>query len=163
MKAVHNVGGYDNVERVRIHFSVSKGYYCTVEGNVTVDEAFLEKVDARMRELAEEKVPIQKRSVHTNDAIDLFRRHRMYDKEHLFEYRRVSRVNIYSIKNFEDYFYGYMIPDTGYLKYFALHLYEDGFVIQMPTMNQPNAVPPFEPHRKHPCLYSFAYRNKYYL
>lgn len=148
VKAVHNVGGYDNVERVRIHFSVSKGYYCTVEGNVTVDEAFLKKVDARMRELSAEQVPIQKRSVHTNDAIERFRRHKMYDKEHLFEYRRVSRVNIYSIKNFEDYFYGYMVPDTGYLKYFALHLYEEGFVIQMPTMNQPDAVPPFEPHRK---------------
>ena len=42
VKAVHGVCGHENVERVRIHFSVSKGYYCTVEGNVTVDEAFLE-------------------------------------------------------------------------------------------------------------------------
>ncbi len=148
VKAVHNVGGYDHVERVRIHFSISKGYYCTVEGDVTVDEAFLKKVDARMHELVEEAVPIKKRSVHTNEAIELFRRHKMHDKEHLFEYRRVSRVNIYSIKNFEDYYYGYMVPDTSYLKYFSLHLYQDGFVIQVPTADQPEVVPPFEPHRK---------------
>lgn len=148
VKAVHNVGGYDHVERVRIHFSMSKGYYCTVEGDVTVDEAFLKKVEARMHELVEEAVPIRKRSVHTNEAIELFRRHKMHDKEHLFEYRRVSRVNIYSIKNFEDYYYGYMVPDTSYLKYFSLHLYQDGFVIQMPTADQPDVVPPFEPYRK---------------
>ncbi len=148
VKAVHNVGGYDYMERVRIHFAVSKGYYCTVEGDVTLDEAFLKKVEERMHELVAEAVPIKKRSVHTNDAIELFRKHKMHDKEHLFEYRRVSRVNIYSIKNFEDYYYGYMVPDTSYLKYFSLHLYEDGFVIQMPTMNQPDVVPPFEPYRK---------------
>ncbi len=148
VKAVHNVGGYDYMERVRIHFAVSKGYYCTVEGDVTLDEAFLKRVEERMHELVAEAVPIKKRSVHTNDAIELFRRHKMHDKEHLFEYRRVSRVNIYSIKNFEDYYYGYMVPDTSYLKYFSLHLYEDGFVIQMPTMNQPDVVPPFESYRK---------------
>ena len=148
VKAVHDVGGHEKVERVRIHFSVSKGYYCTVEGEVTLDEAFLKKVEERMHELVKEQIPIEKRSVHTNEAIEQFRRHKMYDKEHLFEYRRVSKVNIYSINGFEDYYYGYMVPDTGYLKYFSLHLYEDGFVIQMPTAVHPDVVPPFEPYQK---------------
>ncbi len=87
VKAVHDVGGHDQVERVRIHFSVSKGYYCTVEGNVKVDAEFLRKVDARMREIVQEKMPIEKRTVRTSEAIELFRRHGMYDKEQLFEYR----------------------------------------------------------------------------
>ena len=87
VKAVHDVGGHDKVERVRIHFSVSKGYYCTIEGEVALDEAFLKKVEERMRELSDQQIPIEKRSVHTNEAIELFRRHKMYDKEHLFEYR----------------------------------------------------------------------------
>lgn len=148
VKAVHDVGGHDVVERVRIHFSVSKGYYCTIEGDVALDDPFLEKVEERMHEMVKEQIPIEKRSVHTNDAIEQFRRHKMYDKEHLFEYRRVSKVNIYSINGFEDYYYGYMVPDTGYLKYFSLHLYEEGFVIQMPTAGHPDVVPPFEPYQK---------------
>ena len=53
-----------------------------------------------------------------------------------FAYRRVSKVNLYSINEFEDYFYGYMVPDTGYLKYFALYPYEDGVVIQMPSQRR---------------------------
>ncbi len=80
---------------------------------------------------------IRKRSVHTDDAIALFRQHGMYDKERLFEYRRVSKVNIYSMNEFEDYFYGYMVPSAEYLKYFKLYLYDEGFVIQMPERKNP--------------------------
>ena len=56
----------------------------------------------------------------------------MYDKEKLFRYRRVSRVNIYSIENFEDYYYGAMAYDTGYVPYFDLKLYDEGFVLILP-------------------------------
>ena len=148
VKAVHDVGGHDKVERVRIHFSVSKGVYCTVEGDVRVSEEFLGNVEKRMRKLVEEQIPIRKRSVNTNEAVKRFHEHKMYDKERLFSYRRVSKVNIYSINEFEDYYYGYMVPDTGYLQWFSLHLFEDGFVLQMPTIKEPEAVPPFEPQKK---------------
>ena len=148
VKAVHDVGGHENVERVRIHFSISKGYYCTVEGDVALDEKFLQKVSERMRELCREKIPIEKRSIHTSEAVQLFHRHGMYDKERLFEYRRVSKVNIYKMNEFEDYYYGYMVPNAGYLRYFALYPYEDGFVLQMPAMEKPEVVPPFEPRKK---------------
>ena len=102
VKAVHDVAGHDKIERVRLHFSVDKGYYCTVEGDVELTEDFLKKVEARMRELAEENIPIDKRNIHTDSAVALFHKHGMYDKERLFEYRRVSKVNIYSINEFED-------------------------------------------------------------
>lgn len=148
VKAVHDVGGHDKVERVRIHFSMSKGYYCTVEGNVKLDQDFLELVAARMKNLVENRIPIEKRSIHTNEAVELFRKHGMYDKERLFEYRRVSKVNIYRMNEFEDYYYGYMVPDTGYLKYYSLYLYDEGFILQMPTVNEPEKVPPFEPTPK---------------
>lgn len=148
VKAVHDVAGHDKIERVRLHFSVDKGYYCTVEGDVELTEEFLQKVDARMRELSEENIPIKKRNIHTDSAVELFHKHGMYDKERLFEYRRVSKVNIYSINEFEDYYYGYMAPDTGCLKYFSLHLYDQGFVIQMPTREEPEKVPEFKPSPK---------------
>lgn len=148
VKAVHDVAGHDRIERVRIHFSVDKGYYCTVEGNVELTEEFLDRVSARMRELSSEKIKIDKRGVHTQDAVEMFHRHGMYDKERLFAYRRVSKVNIYSMNEFEDYYYGYMVPDAGCLKYFSLHLYDEGFVIQMPAKERPEEVPEFKPSPK---------------
>lgn len=143
VKAVHDAAGPGMVERVRIHFSLGRGYYCTAEGGIRTDSAFLEKVESRMRELVRQQIPIRKRSVHTDDAVELFHRYGMYDKERLFEYRRVSKVNIYSMNEFEDYYYGYMVPDAGYLKYFALYPYDGGFVLQMPSRENPESVPEF--------------------
>lgn len=148
VKAVHDVGGHDKVERVRIHFSMSKGYYCTVQGDVNLNQDFLDLVTVRMKNLTESRIPIEKRSIHTNEAVELFRKHGMYDKERLFEYRRVSKVNIYRMNEFEDYYYGYMVPDTGYLKYYSLYLYDEGFILQMPTVKEPEKVDSFEPTPK---------------
>ena len=148
VKAIYDVAGHEKIEKVRIHYSVSKGYYCTITGDVPVTQEFLDQVTARMEEMVAMDMPIRKRSVHTDDAIALFHQHGMYDKERLFEYRRVSHVHIYSMNEFEDYFYGYMVPSAGYLKYFKLYPYEEGFVIQMPTRRDPKTVPPFEPQHK---------------
>lgn len=148
VKAIYDVAEHENVDKVRIHYSVSKGYYCTIEGNVLLDQQFLDQVEARMHQMVEADLPINKKSVNTDDAIATFARYGMHDKEKLFAYRRVSKVNIYSINEFEDYYYGYMVPSTGYLKYFKLYLYDDGFVLQMPEQKEPEIVPPFEPQNK---------------
>nr|WP_288556117.1 nucleoside kinase [uncultured Mediterraneibacter sp.] len=144
LKAIHDISGLG----VRIQFSISKGLYCTLDGEKKPDRDFLDQVEKRMRELVEQKVPFRKRSVHTRDAVKMFREHNMHDKEHLFEYRRVSKVNIYDIDGYEDYYYGYMVPDTGYLKYFKLYLYDEGFVLQFPTAEHPTEIPEFAPQEK---------------
>lgn len=148
VKAIYDICNHKDIWKVRIHFSLSKGYYCTVEGDLKVDGAFLEKVKARMLQMVEQKIPIDKRTVHTDEAIALFHKHGMYDKEQLFEYRRVSKVNVYSMNEFEDYYYGYMVPDASYLPYFELYPYDEGFVIQMPEAKAPSVVPEFEPQHK---------------
>ena len=115
VKAIYDVEEHKNIDKVRIHYSVSKGYYCTIEGNIDLTQEFLDRVESRMRAMVEMDLPIRKKSVHTDDAIAMFGQHGMHDKERLFHYRRVSRVNIYSLNEFEDYYYGYMVPSAGYV------------------------------------------------
>ena len=122
VKAVYDVAGHKNIDKVRMHFAIGPGYYCTITGETKVDDDFLERVESRMHELVEADLSIKKRTVHTDEAIGLFGQYGMYDKEELFRYRRVSKVNLYSINEFEDYYYGYMLYSTGYLKYFKLYL-----------------------------------------
>lgn len=148
VKAIYDVAEVDTIQKVRVHYSVSKGYYYTIEGNVNLNQEFLARVEARMQEMVSVDMPINKRTIHTSEAIALFGQHGMYDKERLFRYRRVSKVNIYSMNEFEDYYYGYMVPSAGYLKYFKLFLYDEGFVIQMPEQSAPRVVTPFEPQNK---------------
>lgn len=148
MKAVYHEGGHENIERVGVHFAVSGGVYCTVKGSLVPDEEFLKQVKGYMRHLVEERIPIRKKSVNTDDAIMLFQKYGMKDKEKLFRYRRVSRVNIYSIDDFEDYYYGFMVPNTSYLQYFDLKLYDEGFVLLLPAQKEPEVIPEFAPQRK---------------
>ena len=148
LKAIYDVAGKDNVDNVVIHYSIGSGYYFTMKGSTVLNQEFLDRVKARMHELAAAKIPIEKRSVSTDEAISLFHRHRMYDKEQLFRYRRSSRVNLYRIGNFEDYYYGYMACHTGFIQYFDLILYDEGFVLQLPECGAPDVVPPFVPEEK---------------
>ncbi|OKZ58005.1 MAG: nucleoside kinase [Clostridiales bacterium 44_9] len=137
LKAIYDLAGKEKVDKVVLHYSVGSGFYFTMAGEQKLDQAFLDQVKKRMTELVEQKIPVKKRSVGTDEAIALFHHHRMYDKEKLFRYRRVSRVNIYSIENFEDYFYGAMAYDTGYVPYFDLKLYDEGFVLILPEAKTP--------------------------
>ena len=145
LKAFYAVAGPENVEKVIVDFSIGKGFFVEARGNFTLNQELLEQVKAKMQEYVDQEIPILKRSISTDDAIEHFHRHRMYDKERLFRYRRVSRVNVYSIDGFEDYFYGYMVPNTKYIRYFDLKLYEYGFVLMLPSMLAPTVLPQFAP------------------
>ena len=147
LKAFYDVVGNKNINKISVQYSLSKGYYCTLNSKVKLNQELIDKVKIRMNEIVAENAQINKRTIGTTSAIDLFNRHRMYDKEKLFKYRRASKVNIYSLKGFEDYFYGYMVPNTGYVKYFDLFLYDEGFVLQLPTKENPNVVPEFKPQK----------------
>lgn len=148
MKAFYDVAGSENIEKLTLEFSVSKGYYCTVRGNVEITEELLERVEEKMRQIVLEDIPINKRSISVGSAVSMFERHKMFDKEKLFKFRRASNVNVYSLKNFEDYYYGYMVPSTGYIKNFKLYKYDEGFVIQLPVKENANNLEKFEPQNK---------------
>ncbi|MBD5157088.1 MAG: nucleoside kinase [Butyrivibrio sp.] len=148
LKAIYDVIPRQKIDKVKAEFSLSKGYYCTIKGDVQITEELLLSIKKRMRELVAADIPIVKKSLKTGEAIENFRKHGMYDKEKLFTYRRSSLVNVYSLDGYEDYYYGYMAPSTGYIEYFDLFLYDEGFVIQFPTMEAPEIIPEFAPQKK---------------
>ena len=148
LKAFYNICGENNIDKITVQFSLSKGYYCKLKGNVKVTRDLLISVKKHMEQMVQQNIPIIKSSLPTNEVIERFRKHHMSDKEKLFRFRRTSRVNVYSLNGFEDYYYGYMLPSTGYLKYFELYPYDEGFVLQMPVRQEPEVVPPFKPQNK---------------
>ncbi len=148
VKAVYDVIDTDKIDQVRLLFAVGNGYFSIITGDVTVDDELVGKIKNRMIQLVEADIPIEKDSIHTEEAVKLFHRYGMEDKASLFKYRRVSRVNIYKMHRFEDYYYGYMAPSTEYLKCFDLHLYKDGIVLQMPTKQEPEQVLELKPREQ---------------
>ncbi|HHV11198.1 MAG TPA: nucleoside kinase [Clostridiales bacterium] len=148
LKALHAEFGVENVEKVTVEYTISNGLFCEYKGKYPMTAERLEAIKARMKDIIQRDIPFMKRSIGTDDAIELFRHYRMYDKEKLFKYRRVSKANIYSLDGFEDYYYGYMPSNTGILKYFDLMLYESGFLLLLPDKKNPTRLDPFVPQKK---------------
>ena len=148
LKAFYDVIPREKIKKVQMDFALGNGIYGELEGDVALTEELLDRVKEEMHVLVERKLPIVKRSVNTDEAVELFGRHGMHDKEQLFMYRRASRVNIYSIEKFEDYFYGYMVQNTGYVKYFDLISYHSGFLLLLPETKAPRKVEKSGNHEK---------------
>ena len=148
LKAFYDVVGTENVERVIVEHSVSRALFIRAKGHFTLTEELIARVEAQMRELSRQALPIVKKSVNTDDAVRLFRRTGMTDKAQLLGFRINSHVNIYSIGDFTDYFYGYMVPNTSYLKCFALQLFDGGFVLRLPDPKKPDQLGEFVPPMK---------------
>lgn len=148
LKAFYDVVGAEQIQKISVEYSISRALFCLAKGAFTLDKALLNKVEARMRELSGQAIPILKQSIQTEDAIALFQNANMPGKASLLQYRINSHVNIYSLDGFQDYFYGYMAPDTSYLKVFGLELYEQGFLLLLPSEADPKTLAPFTPSIK---------------
>lgn len=148
LKSVFDLYGNDVAQECRVEFTVGHGYYINPKGLIASNEENAGKIRSRMMELVEQKTPFLKKSYALDDAMELFRKQGMKDKEKLFRYRRGSFVNIYEIEGYFDYYYGYMLPHAGYVKWFDVIPYEEGFMLLLPTKKKPTKVQPFEERRK---------------
>lgn len=148
LKAFYDVAGRENIQRISVEYSISHALFIQARGNFVLNQELLGRVEDRMKELVELAVPLQKTSVHTDDAVELFRQAQLTDKAQLLSFRINSHVNIYSLDGFTDYFYGYMVPHTGYLKRFGLQLFESGFVLRLPDPQHPDRLGSFQPSLK---------------
>ena len=148
LKAVYDLGGKKNAERVMARWSVDNGIYFTLEGSASVTQRYVDLAKERMQKIIEEDIPIYKRTLRTEDAVRLFHRHHMYDKEKLFSYRRSSTVNVYSIESFDDYFYGYLADSTGAVKLFDLRAYDEGALLILPRRSSPDRLEEPVPQEK---------------
>lgn len=147
LKAIYDVEGMDAVRGMKVEFSAGEGYYVSSR-KMPVNEETLARIEKRMKELVSQNLPIEKRSIPVEEAIEHFTRHGMTDKARLFRFRRSSSVNVYLLDGFEDYYYGYMVPSTGYLKYFKLIPYDEGFVLEFPPRKTPETFGPFREQPK---------------
>ena len=146
VKAVHDIMGND--VRIKVEFSIGKGVYCAIQGDVELDDDSIRRINKHMNELVAADIPIIKQPFPISEAIALFEKQGMKDKVNLFKYRRSSYINVYSIDGYYDYYYGYMLPSTGYIKYFQVFPYESGILLLLPDKTCPTQLELFEPREK---------------
>ncbi len=148
MKAIKDVAGMEMAVNTKVEFTIGPGYYCAFRGGMKMDAATIEKVKDRMGELADMDLLVTKKSYPAEEAVTLFRELGMKDKVSLFRYRRSSNINVYCMGDYYDYYYGYMLFSTGYIRCFDLFPYEDGMILLLPEKEDPEKLPTFVPKKK---------------
>lgn len=137
IKAMHDVIGEEKIKRIKVEFSIDNGYYVSAVGDFIIDEALTKKITERMLEIVAADEKILKQSFTIDEAIEKFAGSYRDDKKKLLNYRLTNKVNLYSIGDYYDYYYGYMLPTTGYIKWFDLSPYDDGLMLKLPVRKKP--------------------------
>ena len=100
---------------------------------------------ARVSELVRQDIPLIRRRVKLQKAIDRFREEGQTDKARLLSWRTVDYFDEYAYGDFADYYYGEMMPSTGYLTVWDILPADGGFVFVYPDDGNPEIcakVPP---------------------
>ncbi len=124
------------------HSVVSGGYFCHVGKHAPLTEDELHRLEARMRELVEADLPIVRSEMPLDKAIEYFRSHGHEDKVRLLKHRTKDYLTVYRLGEYLDYHHGYMVPSTGYLRWFALTPAGHGFILRFPQRDNPTQLPP---------------------
>ncbi len=145
MKACSDVIGEDKIKKIKLEFSVNTGYFFSCDGNFKVTSALAKKLEKRMRELSDNSTPIIKSTKPVEEAGKIFAAQGMEDKLKLIKYRKSSVINLYELDGYFDYYYGYMLPNCGYVKLFEVLKYKEGFILNLPRRKAPDVLEEFVP------------------
>lgn len=138
--------------KLRILHSISGGKYCELDGyNEEITEELASRLKAAMTDLVKRDIPFTRLEFPTAEALAEYARHGMDEKSRLFQYRKRLFTTIYALDDKINYYYGFLVPSTGYVNVFNVEKYENGLLLKMPWPKHPDTL---SNTRRHPKLFS---------
>jgi len=124
------------------HSVTSGGYFCQVYRRSPLTAQELSVLEKRMRELVKDNIIFERLKVSLQEGIEIFNKKGYKDKVRLLTYRKKDYLTLYKLGDQLDYHHGYMVPSTGYLKWFDLVMMDDGFILRFPRRKNPIVLQP---------------------
>ncbi len=126
-----------------VRHPISNGYYCTLDNtNVYLDDHNIKKLEERMRSIIVANLPFYHEEILTEKAIEIFEKEGLNSKIDLLNTRGSVYTSMYSLDDHVDYFYGKLVPSTGFLENFGLIPYYKGILLRLPEINNPHELRP---------------------
>jgi uridine kinase len=130
------------------HSVSSGGYFCQVKGNELKVPEDLTRLKEKMLELVDQDIQITKKETPLPEVIEKFKQQKDVEKIRLLKHRRKDYLVMYSIGDHSDYHQGYMVPSTGYLKWFDIEPIDGGFTLRFPRRHDPTDILPLGKYPK---------------
>ena len=135
--------------QIKIQHSVSKGIYCELDDlDKNNSLQTVSDIENRMRKIIADDLPFVRKEIQVNEALDIFENNNYNEKKLLFETCPQFYTSVYYLDNLVDYFYGFLVPSTGFLKVFDLINYFDGMLLRIPITKDPENLQPIVQQNK---------------
>ena len=123
-----------------VEHPVSKGYFCNLRIGRPIELEDVKRIKQRMQEIIAENIPYHRIECHTAEAVRIFSERGMNDKVRLLETSGSLYTYYYTLGDTVDYYYGNLLPSTGYLKLFDIVKYYDGLLLRIPSRENPEVL-----------------------
>ena len=141
LKAIEDVLGKVDVD---IENAINKGLYTEIKSSVPVTAKDIKKIENRMKQLVKADIPFVREKLTKEEAEAVFVETGCPEKaELLCENQHLRKIPFYSLDGCRDFFYGLMVPSTGYIQYFQLMKYRRGVLLRFPHPSNPNVIPEY--------------------
>ncbi len=129
---------------IMIEHRVSKGYYSEIKGiDLRKNKSLIGKIKNQMHEIIDADFPFIRKDILNSEAVKIFEENNLPEKANLFKQSPALFTSIYQLDNLQDYFYGYLVPSTGFLTNFDLIPLYDGMLLKIPQRINPDVLEPF--------------------
>ena len=132
---------------VIVDYQLSNAMYCTIE-NMEVTETMIEKVKQKMKEIIDQDLKIEKRTMTREEAEKFYKKTNTPKGRLQFDLKDNQEINMYYCKDYYNYIYETIATHTGITKVFDLQKYSKGFLLRYPSSNDINTLPKFQETKK---------------
>ncbi|MRT91752.1 nucleoside kinase [Ancylomarina sp. 16SWW S1-10-2] len=133
----------------RVEHAISNGVYCRLTNkNTILTEEGVQQIKARMKSIVEADMPFEREEIETEKAIELFESQGLTEKTKLLRTRGNLYTSVYKIESVVDYFYGFLLPSTGFIDMFDLLPYYNGMLLLAPDQDNPTELASTLPQEK---------------
>lgn len=130
------------------HSVSSGGFYCQVSGRKPLSADEITRLEVRMKEMVSEDLPFERKVIPLKEAIEYFQNKGQTDKVRLLKYRQKEFLVLYRLGNHFDYHHGYMLPSTGYVRWFSVLKMGEGYILRFPRRQSPDRLSPMPSYPK---------------
>ena len=130
---------------VRFSYNVSRSIFIQfLNFSGSIDNSIIQNLKKEVDALIEKDISFNRVTMSKEEALEIYKKEGYSDKIDVLKYRPEKIVHLYECDGYLNYMYGYMVPSTGYLKYYVLRQYNPGLILQYPRAELGGLIPAFE-------------------
>ena len=141
-KALHTLMGTE--PSLVVEHSIADGVFCEVFNSQTFTEEDCSRLIAEMQNIVENNLPIEKITVKTDEALDIFSALGRNDVIKNIKYHYQENVELYRCGKYYDCYNHPLTDRTGKIKNFDIVYHSPGFILRFPSKDENMEIPTFQ-------------------